>query len=144
VFKELQMKGIDLIGLAKERIVGAPRLSAAPKNEEKIFHPQFKEPLILGRHSPLIHFLDQIRDEAHRFAMTHHRRLRSKGTNKSALAEVPGVGPVRQRALLKHFGSLGRILDASVEELARVPKMDLRSAQTVYQRFHGGDQRTPL
>jgi excinuclease ABC subunit C len=135
VFKELQVKEVDFVSLAKERTKGG-----SLKTEEKIFHPQYKEPLVLGRRSSLLHFLDRIRDEAHRFAITYHKKMRSRETIKSELGEISGMGAVRQRELLKCFGSVEKIKEATVEELAQAPKMNLRLAQIMYAFFHP-DQR---
>jgi excinuclease ABC subunit C len=136
VFKELQVKEIDLISLAKERTILGTRAAQYGKTEEKIFHPQYKEPLQFGKQSPLLHFLDRIRDEAHRFAITYHKKIRGKETIKSELGKIPGIGKVRQRELLRCFGSLGRIKEASIKELGQVPRMNSKSAQTVYNYFH--------
>jgi excinuclease ABC subunit C len=130
VFKELQVKEIDLISLAKEKTKGGTL-----KAEEKIFHPQYKEPFHLGRQSPLLHFLDRVRDEAHRFAITYHKKVRSKETVKSVIGDIPGIGKVRQRELLKHFGSVEAIKKASVNDLEKTPKMDKKLAQKVYAFF---------
>jgi excinuclease ABC subunit C len=131
VFKELQVKDIDLISLAKERTV-----EGSLKTEEKVFHPQYRAPFILGRRSPLLHFLDRIRDEAHRFAITYHKKIRSGETIKSALGEIPGIGVARQKELLKVFGSVEKVKEATVDELAHTPKMNLKSAQMLYSFFH--------
>jgi excinuclease ABC subunit C len=136
VFKELKVKEIDLISLAKERPLKETRLSRFRKTEEKIFHPQFKEPILLGRHSALLHFLDRIRDEAHRFAITYHKKVRSKETIKSELGEIPGIGKARQKELLKFFGTVEKIKEATEEELAKIPNMNRKSAQLVYRFFH--------
>ena len=130
VFKELQVKEIDLISLAKERTK-----EGTLKTEEKVFHPQYKEPLILGKQSPLLHFLDRIRDEAHRFAITYHKKMRSKETIKSVIGDIPGIGKVRKRELLKHFGSVEGVKKASLDDLARAPKMDEKLAKKVYAFF---------
>jgi excinuclease ABC subunit C len=135
VFKELKVKDIDLISLAKERPLEEPHLSGFRKTEEKVFHPQYKEPLFLGRHSPILHLLDRIRDEAHRFAITYHKKVRSRETIKSILGEIPGIGKVRQKELLKFFGGIEKIREATLEELARTPKMNRRAAQSVYDFF---------
>ncbi len=135
VFKELKVKDIDLISLAKERSLEELRLSRFRKTEEKIFHPQFREPIILGRHSSLLHFLDRIRDEAHRFAITYHKKIRSKGTIKSILGEIPGIGKMRHKELLRFFGTVEKIKEATEEELVKVPKMNQKSAQIVYRFF---------
>jgi excinuclease ABC subunit C len=105
------------------------------KSEEKVFHPQIKEPFILGKHSPLLHLLDRIRDEAHRFAITFHKKIRSGDTIKSVLGEIPGIGKVRQKELLKIFGSIEKIREATEEELVKTPTMNRKSAQRVYQFF---------
>jgi excinuclease ABC subunit C len=136
VFKELQIKEIDLLSLAKERMVESHRTARSRKTQEKIFHPQYKEPLQLGKQSPLLHFLDRIRDEAHRFAITFHKKIRGKGTIQSELGEIYGIGKVRQKELLKYFGSVEKIKEASVKTLAQAPKMNLESAQAVYDYFH--------
>jgi excinuclease ABC subunit C len=136
VFNELKVKDIDLISLAKERAMEEPHPSRFNKAEEKIFHPQFKEPIILGKHSPLLHFLDQIRNEAHRFAITYHKKVRSKGTIKSILGNIPGIGKIRQKELLKFFGTVEKIEEATEEELAKVLKMNRTSAQIIFRFFH--------
>ena len=135
VFKELKIKEVDLISLAKERAVEGPRLSRLRKTEEKVFHPQYKEPFILGKHSPLLHLLDRIRDEAHRFAIIYHKKVRSRETIKSVLEEIPGIGKVRQKELLKFFGTVEEIKEATEEELAKAPKMNRKSARIVYHFF---------
>ena len=127
VFKELNVKEVDLISLAKAKPVGGPL-----KTDEKIFHPQYKEPLILGRQSPLLLFLDRIRDEAHRFAITYHKKVRGRETIKSVIGEIPGIGKVRQKELLKYFGSVEKIKEASPETLAKAPKMNERLLKGLY------------
>jgi excinuclease ABC subunit C len=136
VLKELNVREVDLISLAKERVIEGTYPARGDKNEEKIFHPQYKAPLVLGRRSPLIHFLDRIRDEAHRFAITYHKKVRRKETIKSVLDEIPGIGEARKKELLKFFGSVEKLKEATLEELARAPKMNSISAQTVYHFFH--------
>jgi excinuclease ABC subunit C len=135
VFKELKIKEVDLISLSKERVVEGAHVSKLRKTEEKVFHPQVKEPFLLGRHSPILHLLDRIRDEAHRFAITYHKKVRKRETIKSELGEIPGVGKIRQKELLKYFGSVEKIRDATEEELARAPKMNRKSAEIVYRFF---------
>ncbi len=136
VFRELEMKGIDLISLAKERSSKDQASLRFGGAEEKIFHPQFKEPFILGSHSPLLHLLDRIRDEAHRFAITYHKKRRGREIVRSELGEVPGIGKVRQRELLTYFGSLEKIKESTVEELLNAPKMNQKLAHILYQYFH--------
>ncbi len=136
VFKELRIKEVDLISLAKEKTIGGLHSSNFRRTEEKIFHAQFKESLGLERHSALLRFLDRIRDEAHRFAITYHKKLRGKETVKSELGDIPGIGKIRERELLKHFGSVKKIKEATVEELTKAPKMNAGSGQRVYDFFH--------
>jgi excinuclease ABC subunit C len=136
VFKELKIEEVDLISLAKERPAEGSRLSELRKTEEKVFHPQYKDPFVLVRNSPILHLLDRIRDEAHRFAITYHKKVRSRETLKSELGEIPGIGQVRQKELLRYFKTLEKIREATEEELARAPKMNQKSARTVYRFFH--------
>jgi excinuclease ABC subunit C len=135
VFRELKIKKVDLISLAKGRSIESPRAPRHGKTEEKIFHPQYKEPLRLGKQSPLLHFLDRIRDEAHRFAITYHKKIRGKGTIRSELGEIPGIGKARQAELLRYFGSVEEIKKASLETLAKTSKMNEKLAQKVYSFF---------
>jgi excinuclease ABC subunit C len=132
VFRELQVKEIDLISLAKERVIAGTRAARYGKTEEKIFHPQYREPFQLGKQSPLLHFLDRIRDEAHRFAITYHKKMRSKETIKSVIGDIPGIGRVKKRELLKHFGSVEGIKKASLDDLTKAPRMDEKLAKKVY------------
>jgi excinuclease ABC subunit C len=99
------------------------------KQEEEIFLPDRSEPVQLPRTSEGLYLIQRIRDEAHRFAITYHRRLRRKQTITSQLDGVPGIGPKRRSALLKHFGSIEAIRAASVEELAAVPSMTRKAAE---------------
>ncbi|MGE5254439.1 MAG: excinuclease ABC subunit UvrC [Planctomycetaceae bacterium] len=140
VFKKLGIQGVDMVSLAKERTLAGP--PGPGRTEEKIFHPGYKDFFTLKRHSSILNLLDHIRDEAHRFAITYHKKVRSKGTMKSILGEIPGIGGTRQKALLEFFGSVDKIKGASPGELARVPKMSGRAARGVYDFFHqpqGGD-----
>ena len=139
VFKKLKIEEVDLISLAKGRAVEGSRLSRLGKTEEKVFHPQYKEPFILGRHSPTLHLLDRIRDEAHRFAITYHKKVRGRETLKSELGGIPGIGQVRQKELLKYFETVEKIKEATEEELTKVPKMNRKSARLVYRFFKRGE-----
>lgn len=135
VFKELGIKGVDLLSLAKARRAGDHRFHIE-KPGEKVFHPQYKEPVVLGKQSPLLRFLDRIRDEAHRFAITYHKKVRKRGTIRSVLEEIPGIGKTRQSELLKYFGSVEKIKEAPLEALMEVPKMTPKSTRSVYDFFH--------
>ena len=101
------------------------------KREEEVFVADVDEPIVLPRTSQALYLLQRVRDEAHRFAITYHRTLRGKAARRSALDDVPGVGPKRKRALLRAFGSVKALRDASVEEIAAVEGVGGRLAETV-------------
>jgi excinuclease ABC subunit C len=101
------------------------------KRLEEVWLPDQDDPVVLPRSSEGLYLLQRIRDEAHRFAITHHRSRRSKSMVESALDGVPGLGEVRRRTLLRHFGSLRRLRAATVEEVAAVPGFGPRTAQAV-------------
>lgn len=103
----------------REAGLDIPSAGLAKENEE-IFVPSRSQPIILPRNSPALFLLQQLRDEAHRFAVTYHRKVRSRGEVKSALDGVPGIGPRRKRALLQKFGSVRGIREATVEDVAMV------------------------
>ncbi|MFN2290644.1 MAG: excinuclease ABC subunit UvrC [Anaerolineae bacterium] len=101
------------------------------KQEEEVFVPEQSEPIQLPRNSEGLYLLQRVRDEAHRFAINYHRRIRGKQTIRSQLDDVPGIGPKRRSALLKHFGSIDAIRNASVDELAAVTGMTRPAAEQV-------------
>ena len=122
IIKELGiLEKVTIIGLAKKL--------------EEVFFPGESEPVILPRTSSALKLLQQVRDEAHRFALTFHRKVRAKRMTVSALEEVPGVGPRRRRMLLRTFGSLEGIRRASVEDLAAVPTMTRTLAHQIHDFF---------
>jgi excinuclease ABC subunit C len=106
------------------------------KRIEEVFIPGRAEPLRLAHDTPELQLLQRVRDEAHRFAITHHRIRRDRAMTASILDELPGVGPSRKRALLQHFGSPDAILGASREELEAVPGIPGRLAREVYRELH--------
>lgn len=106
-------------------------VAALAKEEELLFLPGRDEPVRLERHSPEMYLVQRIRDEAHRFALSYQRTLREKGMTRSRLEEIPGVGMKRRTALLKHFGSIDAIRNATVEEIAAVPGMTRQVAQRI-------------
>jgi len=122
---ELGLKDMSVIGLAKKH--DAPLNNSDnpetgnSKSLERVFLPNRKNPIILKPGSPALFLIDRVRDEAHRFAIAFHKKLRSKGLRYSALDDIPGIGPSRKRSLLRHFGSLDAIKKATPEELAAVP-----------------------
>ncbi len=143
VLDEVNLSGaIDAAGIAKSRVKVNVRGRAVERSEERFFLPGRKNPVVLRRGSAALFLLERLRDEAHRFAITHHRKVRGKTQLQSVLAEVPGVGPKRQRALLKQFGSLKRIKAASLDELREMPGLPAVVADRVYQHFHAVDQES--
>jgi len=105
------------------------------RRPDRIFLAHAKDPIPIRPSSAEMFVLQHLRDEAHRFAVTFHRRRRGNLTLRSALADVPGIGPGRQRSLLRHFGSLKKIRDATVDELAAVPGMTTTAAAAVVARL---------
>ncbi len=101
------------------------------KREEEIFVGDVDEPIVLPRNSQALYLMQRIRDEAHRFAITYHRNLRGRNAKKSVLDEIPGIGPVRKRALIRKFGSLRGVQDASVDEIAATVGFTRRLAETI-------------
>ena len=91
----------------------------------------------IDRHSEGFRLITRIQDEAHRFAIEYHRSLRGKGQVKSILDDIPGIGPARRKALMRHFKDIEAVRSASVEELEQTPQMNRRSAESVYRFFHG-------
>jgi excinuclease ABC subunit C len=106
------------------------------KRIEEVFIPGRAAPLVLAHDTPELQLLQRVRDEAHRFAITHHRIRRDKAMTASVLDELPGVGPARKRALLAHFGSPDAILSASREELEAVPGVPGKLAREMYRELH--------
>jgi excinuclease ABC subunit C len=103
--------------------IGLPHVAVASlaKREEEVFLPGRPAALLLARRDPALHLLQRLRDEAHRFAVSYSRKLRSRRTIRSQLEEIPGIGPTRQKTLLSHFGSVRALRQASPDEIARLP-----------------------
>jgi excinuclease ABC subunit C len=123
--KVLQDLGLDYIPVI-----------ALAKQQEEVYQGDSLHPLALDPTSPALHALQKIRDEAHRFAITYHKKLRSKRTIQSVLDTIPGVGPTIRTSLLKTLGSARRVRESSVAELAAVPKVTPKLAQRIYDHFH--------
>ena len=115
--------------------VSIPIFSLAERIDEIIL-PDRPESILLDRHSDALHLIQRLRDEAHRFAISHHRSLRGAHALKSRLDEIPGVGPVRKRAILKHFETMEALMEASVEEICEVQSVSIQTAQTIYDALH--------
>ena len=105
------------------------------KQFELVFTEGSSEPVVLPRHSQALYLIQRIRDEAHRFAITYHRKLRGKRNLVSVLDHIVGIGPKRRQALWSHFGSINKIKAATVEELAMAPGMNKPAAEAVYNFF---------
>jgi excinuclease ABC subunit C len=118
VLDSLGLHDMPVIGLAKER--------------EEVFLPGLPQPLVLPANSQALYLLQRLRDEAHRFAVTYHRKLRAKSQTRSALDEVPGVGPTRKRALLRVFGSTRQMRAATLDEIAAVPGISRSLAKRIH------------
>jgi excinuclease ABC subunit C len=118
-------RALDELGVDDVRVCGLA------KRLEEVWLPDQEDPVVLPRTSEGLYLLQRIRDEAHRFAITHHRQRRSKSMTASALDGVPGLGEVRRKALLRHFGSLKKLRAASVDEIAQVPGLGRHTAQAV-------------
>jgi excinuclease ABC subunit C len=129
--REVGVSGVDAVGLAKMRVQAAARSATIERLEERVFLPGQSNPVILKRNSNALFLLQRVRDEAHRFAITYHKKLRTKQTLYSALDRIPGVGGVRKRALLRAFGSIKRIEEATLEDLLKVPSMNEKIAQDI-------------
>jgi excinuclease ABC subunit C len=134
---EVGIDKVEAVGLAKMRVQAAPRSAEIERSEERVFLPGQTNPVVLKRNSNALFLLQRVRDEAHRFAITHHRKLRSQQTLYSALDRIPGVGGVRKRALLRGFGSIKRIEEASLEDLLKVPSMNEKLAEQVLAALRG-------
>jgi excinuclease ABC subunit C len=119
---ELIQQGVVVVSLAK-------RL-------EEIYVPGRKRPIVLPRDSSALQLLQRIRDEAHRFAIEHHRVRRDRSMKASILDELPGIGPARKRTLLRHFGSPERFLGATREELEAVPGLPGKVARQIHEQLN--------
>ncbi len=131
VLEDLAVSGVLLAGVAK----GPDRRAGM----EELFLLARDAPLILEAHSPALHLIQQIRDEAHRFAITGHRQRRSTKRNRSVLEDIPGIGPKRRQRLLKAFGGLQGLARAGVEDIATVDGVSRTLARHIYDAFHGNE-----
>ena len=111
-------------------------LRSLAKRDEEVFQPGRPEPVLLKRNSPELHLLQRIRDEAHRFANSYHRKVRGRAMTQSVLDDLPGIGPARKKQILDHFGTPDAFLNASLEDLEAVPGLPGRVAREVHARVH--------
>jgi excinuclease ABC subunit C len=119
-------------------IVGAecPPIFGLAKREEELFLPGKKDPLLLPPNSPSLHLVQQVRDEAHRFAVSFQRQLRGKRMTASLLDEVSGLGPARKKKLIEQFGSVSKLRDLSPEELESQAGLPKAVAAALYRALH--------
>ena len=134
--------GLDELGVQGVAMVGVATGAARRAGHEALVLPDGRE-LRPGAASPGLQLLQQVRDEAHRFAITGHRGKRQKTRETSRLEDIPGIGPRRRTSLLKHFGGLAGLKSAGVEEIARVEGVNAALAQRIYAALHGLEPQSP-
>src|SRR3954470_13356308 len=125
--------GVRALQGFRERGVAVVSLA---KRVEEIFVPGRREPIVLGHDTPALQLLQRVRDEAHRFAITHHRTRRDRAMTASLLDDLPGIGPARKRTLLNHFGSPEAVVGATREQLEGVPVLPGKTARELYAHLH--------
>mgnify|MGYP001792725533 CR=1 FL=1 len=119
VLEDLGLEEISVVGLAKRF--------------EEVYRPGESDPVRIPRDSPALYLLQHVRDAAHRFAITYHRKLRAQAQTKSVFDDMPGIGPARKRALRRVFGSATQLKNASIDEISSVPG----SSRTLAERIRG-------
>ena len=125
----------DRFGLTQVSLLAVAKGPDRDAGRETLFMPG-REPLKLEPRDPVLYFIQRLRDEAHRFVIGSHRKLRKKDIREAGLQEIPGIGPSRKRALLHHFGTLKEIERASIADLGKVPGVSAESARKIFEFFH--------
>jgi excinuclease ABC subunit C len=123
------------MGLTQVSLLAVAKGPDRDAGRETLFMPD-REPLKLEPRDPVLYFIQRLRDEAHRFVIGSHRKLRKKDIREAGLQEIPGIGPSRKRALLHHFGTLKEIERASIADLGKVPGVSAESARKIFEFFH--------
>lgn len=136
VLDALQVEGVEAAGLAKSRTFRDMESAEVSKSDERVFRPGRKNAISLRQNSAPLLLLARIRDEAHRFAVTYHKAVRSKVMVTSELEGVPGIAGKRKKALLVHFGSLKAVREATAEQLAAAPGMTGKAARALWEHLH--------
>jgi excinuclease ABC subunit C len=126
---------LENLGVADVPLVAIAKGSERDAGNET-FHMPNRPPLKLPPRDPVLYFVERLRDEAHRFAVGSHRQRRSRDIREAGLKEISGIGPMRRRALLHHFGTLKAIERASMADLAEVPGINAETARRIYEFFH--------
>jgi excinuclease ABC subunit C len=143
VFDDLRIIDLDAIGIAKEKMRFRGRTGLELREADKIYIPHRKDPILLRPGSAALHLLQQIRDEAHRFAIAYHKKLRSKRQRSSALDDIEGIGPKRRAALLKRFGSVKRLAEATENDIAATPGIPRPLAVRIKSALGGAPSAPP-
>lgn len=131
VMEEMQLDSVEVLGVAK----GVDRRPG----DERLFLLGKDRPIILPSDSPALHLIQQVRDEAHRFAISGHRSRRARARTSSVLESIAGLGPKRRRELLQHFGGLQGVTRAGIDDLSQVRGISRKLAESIYQTFHGAE-----
>ena len=138
ILDELGLSELDVVGIAKSRLKVDQPSGNRWHSDERLYRPGRKNAVTFPNHAPALFLLQRVRDEAHRFAVTYHKKLRSKQRLRSSLEDIAGVGEKRKVQLLRHFGSLKQVREASLDELEAVPGVPQRVAAAVYESLREG------
>jgi excinuclease ABC subunit C len=136
VFDELGVDRVDVIALAKSKNKVTRHADSKQKLDERVFIGDNTDPIVLNQDSSELRLLVNIRDEAHRFALAYHKKLRKEQYYKSPLDKITGIGQVKKKNLLKHFGDMQRIRNASLDDLGKVKSISAKDAKDIYNYFH--------
>jgi excinuclease ABC subunit C len=136
VFDELGVDRVDVIALAKSKKKGAGNDDSKKKLDERVFICERANPIILNQQSPELRLLVNIRDEAHRFALAYHKKLRKRQYYEAPLDKIMGIGKVKKKNLLKHFGDMQKIRNASLDELVKVKSITAKDSKAIYDYSH--------